>query len=98
MDHDTMKAAALDVEGAEAIALQGLTFLAQEPARFLRFLKLTGLEPHDARALAGTPELGLAVLEHLAQDESLLLVFAASCAVAPGSIGLAISLLRGQGA
>jgi hypothetical protein len=40
----------------------------------------------------------LAVLEHLAQDESLLLVFAASCAVAPASIGLAISLLRGQGA
>jgi Protein of unknown function (DUF3572) len=55
------------------------------------------LEPKDARALAGTPELALAVLEHLAADESLLLVFAASRAVAPASIGLAISLLRGQG-
>jgi hypothetical protein len=91
-------ASALDLESAEALALQGLTFLAQEPARFLRFLKLTGLEPQDARALAGTPELALAVLEHLAQDESLLLVFAASCAVAPESIGRAISLLQVQDA
>ena len=98
MAHVRNKASALDFESAEAIALQGLAFLAQEPARFVRFLKLTGLEPRDARALAGTPELALAVLEHLAQDESLLLVFAVSCAVAPASIPLAISLLRGQGA
>ena len=92
------QASALDLESAEAIALQGLTFLAQEPTRFLRFLKLTGLDPQDARALAGTPALALAVLEHLAQDESLLLVFAASCAVAPESISRAICLLQGQGA
>ena len=98
MAHAGKKPAALDLEAAEAIALQGLTFLAQEPARFLRFLKLTGLELQDARALTGTPELALAVLEHLAQDESLLLVFATSCAVAPASINLAISLLRNQGA
>jgi len=98
MAHVGKKASALDLESAEAMALQGLTFLAQEPARLLRFLKLTGLELQDARALAGTPELAIAVLEHLAQDESLLLVFAASCAVAPASIGLAISLLRSQGA
>ena len=97
MAHIGKKASALDLESAEAIALQGLTFLAQERARFLRFLNLTGLEPQDARALAGTPELALAVLEHLAQDESLLLVFAASCAVAPARIDLAISALRGRG-
>ena len=30
-------------EAAEAIALQGLAFLAEDPARMLRFLKLTGL-------------------------------------------------------
>jgi hypothetical protein len=85
-----------DLETAEAIALQGLTFLAEEPARFMRFLKLTGLKPDEARARAGTRELSLAVLEHLAQDESLLLVFTASRALAPASIGLAIGLLQGQ--
>jgi hypothetical protein len=92
------QASTLDHESAEAIALQGLTFLAQEPARFRRFLKLTGLEPQDARAQAGTPELALAVLEHLAQDESLLLVFATSYGVAPANIGVAICLLQDESA
>jgi hypothetical protein len=84
-----------DRESAEAIALQGLTFLAEDAARMLRFLKLTGLELGEVRARAGTPELSLAVLEHLAGDESLLLVFAASRAVAPESVGRAIALLEG---
>ena len=39
------------------------------------------------RARAGTPEPLLAVLEHLAGDESLLLVFAPAARVAPESIG-----------
>ena len=89
-----MKPAALAREAAEAIALQGLTFLAEDPARMLRFLKLTGLEPGDVRARAGTPELLLAVLEHLGADESLLLVFASSRGVAPESIARAVALLE----
>jgi hypothetical protein len=92
------KPSQLDLEAAEAIALQGLSFLAEEPARFLRFLKLTGLEADAARARAGTPELSLAVLEHLAGDESLLLAFTANRAVAPANIGPAIALLQAQGA
>jgi len=88
--------ASLDLGSAEAIALQGLAFLAEEPARFLRFLALTGLEPGEVRARAGTAPLSLAVLAHLAEDESLLLVFAASRAVPPQSIGLAISLLEAE--
>jgi hypothetical protein len=87
------KPSSLDRESAEAIALQGLTFLAEDAGRMLRFLKLTGMEPGEVRARAGTPELSLAVLEHLAGDESLLLVFAASRAVAPESVGRAIVLL-----
>ena len=80
-------------EAAEAIALQGLTFLAEDPARMLRFLKLTGLELDEVRALAGTPELCLAVLEHLAGDESLLLIFAANRGVAAENVGRAIAVL-----
>jgi uncharacterized protein DUF3572 len=87
------KPASLDREAAEAIALQGLTFLAEDPARMLRFLKLTGQELGEVRARAGTPELSLAVLEHLAGDESLLLVFAASRGVAAENVGRAIALL-----
>ena len=91
------KSSPLDLESAEAIALQGLTFLAEDAARMQRFLKLTGLEPSEVRARAGTPDLSLAVLEHLAGDESLLLVFAASRAIAPESVGRAIVLLEGPG-
>jgi Protein of unknown function (DUF3572) len=87
------KPAPIDREAAEAIALQGLTFLAEDPARLLRFLKLTGLELGEVRARAGTPELSLAVLEHLAGDESLLLVFAAGRAVPAESVGRAIAVL-----
>ena len=82
-----------DQEAAEAIALQGLTFLAEDATRMLRFLKLTGLEPGEVRARAGTVELSLAVLEHLAGDESLLLVFAAIRGVAPLSVSRAVALL-----
>ena len=96
MTHAANAPSSLDLGSAEAIALQALSFLAEDPARFLRFLALTGLEPDQVRARAGTPQQSLAVLEHLAEDESLLLVFAASRAVAPQNIGLAISLLAAE--
>src|SRR5947207_7151189 len=82
-------------EAAETLALQGLAFLFEDPARVLHFLKLTGLELDEVRARAGTAELSLAVLEHLAGDESLLLVFAAGRGVAAESVGRAIALLDG---
>jgi uncharacterized protein DUF3572 len=83
----------IDREAAEAIALQGLAFLAEEPARLQRFLLATGLEASDIRARADSPELMSAVLEHLASDESLLLVFAASRQIAADSIAPAIRAL-----
>ena len=83
-----------DRKSAEAIAIQGLAFLAEEPARLQRFLLVTGLEPGEIRARADTPELMWAVLEHLAGDESLLLVFATSRQIAPESIGSAIRALQ----
>ena len=88
------KASSFDRESAEAIALQGLTFLAEDPTRMTRFLKLTGMEPGEVLERAGTPEMLLAVLEHLSADESLLLVFTAARGVAPESVGRAIALLE----
>jgi hypothetical protein len=82
---------------AEAIALQALAFLAEDRGRMARFLMLTGLEPEDLRARIGAGELHRAVLEHLAADESLLLVFTANRAIPPESIGAAIALLQAHG-
>lgn len=79
---------------AESIAAQGLAFLAEEPARLSRFLLLTGLTPDDVRARMHAPEFLAAVLEHLAGDESLLLVFAASASVAPETIAPALAVLQ----
>lgn len=85
----------IDREAAETIAAQGLAFLAEDGQRFARFLALTGLDVGDVRTRAGTPELLAAVLEHLAGDESLLLVFAANSQVAPETIALALVVLQG---
>lgn len=85
----------MDRETAETIAAQGLAFLAEDRVRLHRFLHTTGLEPADLRARAGAPDMLLAVLEHLAGDESLLLVFAEARKIAPDSIGHAVALLQG---
>jgi len=86
----------LDRDTAEAVALQGLAFLAEDGARLARFLALTGLEMAEVRARAGSRELSAAVLEHLCADESLLLVFAASRGLAPDSIARAAALLQAE--
>jgi hypothetical protein len=65
-----------------------------EPARLSHFLTLTGLEPGDIRALAQAPWFLASVLEHLANDESLLLTFAANASVAPETISPALALLQ----
>jgi hypothetical protein len=84
------------LEAAEAIALQGLAFLAEEPQRLQRFVMVTGLDPAELRARADTPEFLAAVLEHLAGDESLLLVFTAGHGIAPEAIAPALALLQGR--
>jgi uncharacterized protein DUF3572 len=80
-------------EAAEAIALQGLAFLAGDAERLRRFVMVTGLDPRELRARADSAELLSAVLDYLAGDESLLLVFTSSRGIAPQSIAAAIALL-----
>jgi hypothetical protein len=84
-------------EEAEGIAIAALAFLADEPARLSRFLRLTGLVPADLAAGAGEPGLQAALLQHLLSDESLLLVFAADSGVDPELIEPACAILAGEG-
>jgi Protein of unknown function (DUF3572) len=88
------KPRALDQEGAETIGLQALGFLASDDNRIAKFLSLTGIDPSDLIAQAKSPNMLLAVLEHLGQDESLLLVFASENGLAPEAIGEAIQRLE----
>lgn len=80
-------------DAAQALALQGLTFLAADPERLGRFLSLTGMGPQDLRSHADQARLHLAVLDHILSDESLLLVAANNIGVAPESFAKAGAIL-----
>jgi hypothetical protein len=86
----------MDAESAETIALSALAFLAEDLPRLGRFLALTGLGPGELRQQARQPRILAAVLNHLLQDESLLLVFAAGANVAPELVAPAHALLERQ--
>ena len=88
----------MDADSAETIALSALAFLADDPARLGRFLALTGLGPDELKEKARSARILAAVLGHLLQDESLLLVFAASCGAAPELIAPAHALLEERAA
>jgi len=71
----------------EEIALKALSFLASDPDRLGAFLAVTGLGPDTIRASARQPGFLLAVLDHLAADEALLLAFAANMKLDPTAVG-----------
>lgn len=79
---------------AQTVALQALAFLAENPRRWARFLALTGLAVGDVRQRIAAREVHCAVLEYLAADESLLLLFSANSAIAPERIVKALALLQ----
>jgi Protein of unknown function (DUF3572) len=92
-----MKARAADTqEAAEALAIQALSFLAEEPERLGAFLSATGIGPDAIRDAACAPGFLGGVLDHMLGDESLLLAFADSAGLDPASISRARRALGGQ--
>jgi hypothetical protein len=73
-------------EDAEALALSALNFLGKDPDRLGRFLALSGLDPRTLRAAAADSGFLPGVLDHLANDESLLRDFAAEAAIPPEAV------------
>jgi hypothetical protein len=82
-------------EDAEGIAIMALGFIAGDPERLGKFLSLTGLGPENLRAAAREPHFLGQILGHIADDESLLLSFAANQGIAPEKIMRARILLAG---
>ena len=80
---------------AEDIGQRALLFVVQDEVRLQRFMAESGLEPDELRARASEPCLLAAVLDHLAADESLLLVFAAETNLDPTRIMYARHVLSG---
>jgi hypothetical protein len=80
---------------AADMALRALAFLASDAARVERFLALTGVDPGDVLRLVGESGFQLAVLDHIAGDEPLLLEFAQIEKMKPEAVGRARRALGG---
>ena len=81
---------------AEEMGANALAFLAADSARMMQFLQATGVSLDDLRQDAGSARVLTAVLDHLEQDESLLLVFTSSIGLPPEDVGRARSVLAGD--
>ncbi|WP_368911980.1 DUF3572 domain-containing protein [Taklimakanibacter deserti] len=84
----------LSIEEAEIISLKALAFLAIDGDRLGRFLALSGVSPADIREAVQNPRFLAGVLNHLLQDESLLLTFTADQDLDPRLPALAAEILN----
>ena len=80
-------------EAAEILAIQALSFIAEEPERLNGLLSATGLTPNRLRESANQPDFLAGVLEHMLADESLLLAFADSAGIDPAAVARARNAL-----
>ena len=86
----------LSLEEAEIIALKALAFMASDAERLGRFLALSGMSPVDIRAAAADRQFLAGILNHLLQDESLLLTFTADEDLDPRLPTMAAEILNGS--
>ena len=83
-------------EAAETLAIQALSFIAEEPERLNGFLNATGLTPDRLRESANAPDFLAGVLEHMLANESLLVAFADSAGIDPAAVARARNALGGN--
>jgi hypothetical protein len=77
----------LSRDQAEAVAVQALAFIAENPEALGRFLSLAGLGPANLRTAAGDPGFLTGVIDYILGDEPLLVSFAESAGIQPGMVG-----------
>ena len=83
-------------EAAEMLAIQALSFIAEEPERLNGLLSATGLTLNRLRESANQPDFLAGVLEHMLADERLLLAFADSAGIDPAAVARARNALGGN--
>lgn len=97
-EKDRRNARASGEPEASSLAIQALGFLAEDDDRLGDFLSLSGLTIDGLRAAAAQPAFLVAVLEHILQDEGMVIAFAASAGVDPACVGPACGrLMRDAG-
>ena len=81
-------------DNAEGIAIDVLSWLAQDEERVLTFLQATGLSPGDIRTAASDPDFLAGVLDHVMGEETALLACAKDLNLKPERIATAWERLR----
>jgi hypothetical protein len=79
---------------ALATAVDVFACLAAQPDAIDRFLHETGLAPETLRAAAASPDFLSAVLDHVADDEALLVAIAQQLGEHPAQIAEARAILE----
>lgn len=80
---------------AETTAAAAFAFITRDPERIERFLAVTGLAAADVQSVAAEPAFLRGVLDHLLEDELLLLSFCEETGLTPGDIWSARRALGG---
>jgi hypothetical protein len=82
-------------DAAEALAIAALSFLASEPQHLGGFLAATGIGPEGIRSASRDPGFLCGVLDHLSQNEALLIAFAQNAGIDPTEVERARHALGG---
>ncbi|MCX7305357.1 MAG: DUF3572 domain-containing protein [Hyphomicrobiales bacterium] len=80
-------------EGAEALAIRALGFIAADPELLQRFLAITGIEAASIRNAAREPGFLAGVLQFIAAHEPTLLRFAEETGTPPTDVSAALRAL-----
>ena len=84
----------IELDEAEAVAVDALAFLAGNPEELGRFLAGSGLGPGNLRAAAADPAFLAGVLDHMMADEALLLAFAGQRGIPAATVAAATRRIR----
>ena len=75
------------------LAVQALSFIAEEPQSLNRFLDTSGISAAQIRSAAAEPGFLAGVLEYMLSDETLLRAFADHAGIDPAKLARAASAL-----
>src|SRR5260370_28242651 len=81
---------------AQEVAVAAFGFIAAEPRRLGRFLEMTGIALESIREATRQTHFLAGVLDHISDDEPLLLAFAAQTGIDPNEVVRARTVLAGH--
>ena len=81
---------------AQDVAVAAFDFIAAQPRQFGRFLEMTGIALESIREATRETNFLAGVLDHLSDDESLLLAFCAQTGIDPNEVIRARAVLTGH--